>query len=233
MEKSKLRVCEFLFLALLGSAYLGCADSGTISEALQGEGYFLIRADLRACPAPGCGGFFVAQVNASETRCADNAIRSECYVAELISDTPQLLERAKQVPTAIVKGTILPKTFEGSGNLGQIKLTELWLRFSQPDSQSTGEGYYSIDRDSRDCVTPNCGGFLVSKLNASATRCADDMMRSVCYVAALTSGSAELAERANHLPTAIVNGSILPKTFEGFGNLGQISIGELWQKFKP
>jgi len=240
MEKSNLRVCEFLFLALLGSAYLGCADSGTISDALQGEGYFLIRADARACVSPSCGGVFVSQLNASATRCADDVMRSECYVAQLTSDTSRLAERAKQAPTAIVKGTILPKTFEGFGNLGQISLTGLWLPFTQSDSQldstgsiSTGEGYFSFRRDSRDCASPNCGGFFVSPLNASTTRCADEMTRSECYVAALTSGSAELAERANRVPTGIVNGKILPKTFEGFGNLGQISAAELWLQFTP
>jgi hypothetical protein len=105
------------------------------------------------------------------------------------------------------------------------------LQFTQSDSPPTGEGYFSIRRDSRLC--PNCGGFFVSKLNANTTRCVDEVMRSECYVAVLTSDSAQLAERANQVPTAIVNGRILPRTFEGFGNLGQISVAELWLQFTP
>jgi hypothetical protein len=101
------------------------------SDSLQlGEAYFSIQQDLRRCASPLCGGFYVSQLNASTTECADGLKQSMCYVAELISDNPQIAEHARQSFTAIVAGRILPKTFEGFGNLGQINVSKLWLPFT-------------------------------------------------------------------------------------------------------
>jgi hypothetical protein len=99
-------------------------------ESRQSEAYFSIRRDTRLCPSVTCGGFWVSQLNASRTQCADAVKHSECYVAQLTSENGAV--QANRIGTAIVKGRILPKTFDEIGSLGQINVTELWLRQFSP-----------------------------------------------------------------------------------------------------
>src|ERR687898_992732 len=42
--------------------------------------YYTLRADLRRCASPMCGGFFVKLVNHGRTRCADGRNLTKCYV---------------------------------------------------------------------------------------------------------------------------------------------------------
>jgi hypothetical protein len=115
---------------LFGSALLRCGGgTSSNSAALSDQAYFSIRRDLRLCPSPNCGGFWALELNQSETPCADGSRAIEpagCYVAEINSDTLGLAERTSQLGTAIVKGKILPKTFDSFGNLGQLTITEGW-----------------------------------------------------------------------------------------------------------
>jgi hypothetical protein len=119
------------FLVLLGCLLLNCGGTGTSSNSapLADQAYFAIRADRRLCPSPICGGFWVSELNQSETHCADGTVATQttgCYVAEINSDTQGLAERTRQIGTAIVKGKILPKTFASFGNLGQLSISEGW-----------------------------------------------------------------------------------------------------------
>jgi hypothetical protein len=124
-------VVLFLFSVCSGSVLLNCDATGTSfnSAPLAGQAYFAIRPDTRACAAPTCGGFWVSELNQSETRCADGNTATQttgCYVAEINSDTQGLAERTRQLSAAIVKGKILAKTFGSSGNLGELRLSEAW-----------------------------------------------------------------------------------------------------------
>jgi hypothetical protein len=48
------------------------------------------------------------------------------------------------------------------------------------------DGYYTFSRqDLRKCPWPVCGGIYVRQVNTQATRCADGVLRSDCYVAAV------------------------------------------------
>ena len=132
MSNHHFRACGLPFYTALCFLVSGCGHSNTSSDAgLSTEGtYYSIRRDPRLCPSPLCGGFFASALNAPETVCADQVLRSECYVAALNSDDPALAERARQLSTAIVKGQILPKTFESFGNLGQLTITEAWQQIT-------------------------------------------------------------------------------------------------------
>lgn len=124
-----------LCLVPLVFVLLDCGGTGTSSNSasLGDQAYFAIRPDQRACPSPTCGGFWVSELNQSETRCVDGTTASEttgCYVAEVNSDTSGLAEKTRQVGTAIVKGKILAKSFGSFGNLGQLSISEGWQPIS-------------------------------------------------------------------------------------------------------
>lgn len=48
-----------------------------------------------------------------------------------------------------------------------------------------GDGYFTLARDTRRCVSPVCGGYWVSPVNASSMRCVDGSTAARCYVGAL------------------------------------------------
>jgi hypothetical protein len=53
------------------------------------------------------------------------------------------------------------------------------------DVRTTGESYYAVRRDTRRCPWPTCGGFMVSRVGASTTRCADGTRAPQCHVPSL------------------------------------------------
>ena len=46
-------------------------------------GFYQVRADLRMCMWPYCGGYFVHLVNRGKTECAPGVFATECYVASM------------------------------------------------------------------------------------------------------------------------------------------------------
>jgi hypothetical protein len=42
---------------------------------------YVVQRDMRMCPSPLCGGYWVALANHGRTRCADGTLRARCYVA--------------------------------------------------------------------------------------------------------------------------------------------------------
>jgi uncharacterized protein DUF6748 len=86
------------------------------------------------------------------------------------------------------------------------------------DANST---FYSVRRDLRRCVSPLCGGYFVTRVNTSSTRCADGRFRRECYVAEIDwHGLAE---------GELVRGNIVAKRYERFGNLGELCVSESWK----
>ena len=61
-----------------------------------------------------------------------------------------------------------------------------------PDDEAASEsitvradGYFTAEHDARRCVSPICGGYWVSPVNASSARCVDGTVAARCYVASL------------------------------------------------
>src|SRR5258708_12342376 len=59
------------FPVLFGCVLVNCGGTATSSNSalLADQAYFAIRADGRLCPSPTCGGFWVSELNQSETHC--------------------------------------------------------------------------------------------------------------------------------------------------------------------
>jgi hypothetical protein len=82
--------------------------------------YFGVRADLRRCAAPTCGGSFIRALNSEQTTCADGSKAAECYVAELdlrafgLSDA-QTHQLVREQDRLVVVGVIRPSERHGDG----------------------------------------------------------------------------------------------------------------------
>jgi len=131
--------------------------------------YYQIRSDVRRCAAPLCGGFFVKKVNASRTRCADGALRKECYVAEVdlagltIGSDPGDALRTR-APQFLLRGTLDPVRFE-VGELGVFRTREAWLGHEGATARGT---FFRGRNNGLVCITTPCLSFTVQKLNSSA-----------------------------------------------------------------
>jgi hypothetical protein len=87
---------------------------------------------------------------------------------------------------------------------------------------------YVVRPDPRLCPSPLCGGYWVSRANHARTRCHDGLFRPRCYVAiAIDAGNRE-PFGAGLPANALVRAAIGTWTFDGFGELGAIVIGDVW-----
>nr|MDZ8061250.1 hypothetical protein [Nostoc sp. EkiNYC01] len=93
-------------------------------------------------------------------------------------------------------------------------------------------GYYTVRRDFRKCVSPICGGYFIKQVNLKATPCVDGVFRSECYVSAIDWSSLkvsayELAKIQNDDGSRVIlRGNIVPVTFPGFGEFGNLRVKE-------
>jgi hypothetical protein len=147
----------------------GSADAiDSVAQDLQttSESYFSLRADVRRCAAPRCGGFFVQRVNLPTTPCADGRRRSECYVAELdlaalgLSEEQETLLRA-DAARFLLRGAIEPLT-GGSPELGRLQVSEAW----RGEAESPVRGVFVRARNEGIvCITFPCLSFSGETLN--------------------------------------------------------------------
>ena len=75
------------FNSLIVTLLIGFSCSVNAAEICTPIGasyyYTVTHEDMRLCPSPMCGGYFVKQVNSLKTLCADGVWREECHVAGL------------------------------------------------------------------------------------------------------------------------------------------------------
>lgn len=88
-----------------------------------------------------------------------------------------------------------------------------------------GDGYFTLARDTRRCVSPICGGYWVSPVNASSLRCVDGATADRCYVGALD--LAALGIGATSLDGAVVyRGRIAAASGNAYG---RFVASEAWR----
>ncbi len=103
-------------------------------------------------------------------------------------------------------------------------------------SMESAPTFFRIRRDFRRCVSPVCGGFFVKSVNQRLTHCAGGEDRAECYVAEADWSQLGLSGRALSAflqevdsGRTVVRGSVQPKQYGGFGNLGLFAATEGWR----
>lgn len=144
------------------------ADDQESIEAVPGRltttaTFYTVRADLRRCMSPMCGGYFVKRVNEPLTRCANDRYQAECYVAEIDWNGQPELDSG----LAILRGELSSRRYSRVGTFGVLRVEESWQAVN--NNRPTGAFYLVRDRGVR-CIAYPCPMYHEMKLNSSLSR---------------------------------------------------------------
>jgi hypothetical protein len=162
-------VCTLLASCGAGPANAGSSTELTAENNPTSSKYYTIRPDVRRCAAPGCGGYFVKQVNQARTTCADGQVAEECYVAELDRKSLGLSEEGEAIlraqPTEfLLRGELAQKSFPAADTFGVLRLEEAWRGHTGVTARGA---YYRVKSSGIVCITYPCPSFKAEKLNTS------------------------------------------------------------------
>ena len=124
--------------------------------------FYSFRRDLRRCASPLCGGYFIRLVNQSRTRCANNRLERECYVATIEWEGQTEPDNDR----ALLRGS-MHRRGDRNGRFGVLRVSEVWHAASS--NESGGTFYRVRDRGIR-CITHPCETHHEATLNSSAQR---------------------------------------------------------------
>jgi hypothetical protein len=122
------------------------------------KGYYTARQDFRKCISPICGGIFIKSVNDPLTTCPDGSRRDECYIGtanwkELGFDPFHTSEDIYPTTPILMKGTVIPRVYEGFGILGEFIATEA----HRPTTNNPPEGTFAaLINNGTVCITSPC-----------------------------------------------------------------------------
>jgi hypothetical protein len=129
----------------------------------------------------------VKRLNQARTTCPDRVARAECYVPEFDATavTTDANVRSYVVGrlssgSAIVRGTLDAKTYAGFGNLGVLRITQVWD--AATGGPAIGIAYLVQDSGIRCPGTP-CASFHIANLNTTASRNITDLNLKIPNVA--------------------------------------------------
>jgi hypothetical protein len=99
---------------------------------------------------------------------------------------------------------------------------------------AAGYTYYAITADLRKCASPYCGGYFVSRVNRTSTRCKDGSYHAACYTPTLDWTRTQLDETLQQKLVDAANQTdgtyALVRGYFSAGptSLGQFSVDEAW-----
>ncbi|MDZ8139686.1 MAG: hypothetical protein RM049_31090 [Nostoc sp. DedQUE04] len=122
-------------------------------------GYYTVRRDFRRCASPICGGYFIKLVNLKATPCLDGVFRSECYVSAIdwnsLKVPPYELIKIQNDDGSrvILRGNILPVTFPGFGEFGNLRVKEAFYAATNAPAKGT---FVALKDNGIRCITTPC-----------------------------------------------------------------------------
>ena len=142
--------------------------------------FFALKADLRRCAAPLCGGDFLERLNRTSTVCHDGHSAASCYTPELdFSESglkaeviDQLRAKANEGAMgegvkAIVRGRFAPKgTGKIGAELGRFIVTEAYVAQS---GAATDGVFVRVKDNGVRCIAAPCPSIGEAALNTSRT----------------------------------------------------------------
>src|SRR6185369_2890631 len=138
-------------------------DSPVVDSLASTSTYYTIRADMRRCASPMCGGYFVRRVNQNLTRCANGKSQKECYVASIDWNGQAEIDPRQ----ALLRGSLITRG-DRRGKYGILKVLESWKAAGSGNNE-TGTFFRVRDRGLR-CIAAPCPTHHEAKLNHTASR---------------------------------------------------------------
>jgi hypothetical protein len=180
----------FTLSALAFGALAGCAaaadpadpqanDDQAFEAVTASPAYFAIRADLRKCASPTCGGWFVSRLNRQTTTCVDGTVATSCYTPVLDwsatgltpeQQAPMLDACSRGAATssvyAVVRGQFARTNDTPRPELGRLLVLEAWV--AEGDPVSDGAFVKTQDNGVR-CFAAPCPSISEVTLNTPIT----------------------------------------------------------------
>lgn len=175
-----------IVLALAGLAATG---SGARTPP-SGTAMFTAQADMRLCPSPLCGGYWVALANGVRTLCGDGERQTRCYVSRLVDRTGKPLAGA--LPSdSLVRGAIVRGPSVGTQQLDQFLARAV---YAPAGTATVGGGYYRVFDTGIVCIRAPCFSFRAQAVNGSSkvTTSSIDLEASGASAAEITRAQAAL-----------------------------------------
>jgi hypothetical protein len=171
MTRTSVWITILLLLALPIS--LAASDS-VVADVNDGNYFMWTRDDMRMCPAPECGGFFVKALNRTWTLCADGSKAADCQVLKLdfsllaMSEKEQAaFQQAFTEGLGIIKGKLL-ETQQNGILLPILEISEAWL--AQAGKEPRAAGYLRVHDTGIQCFTTPCLSVDESLINLPGGR---------------------------------------------------------------
>ena len=152
-------------LVAIALAAAGIAASGAGGRTPQGgTAMFTAQADMRLCPSPLCGGYWVALANGVRTLCGDGQRQARCYVSRVVGRTGTPL--AHDLPS----GSLLRGAIERGERVGTRQLDQLMVRavYAPAGTAAVGGGYYRVFDTGIVCIRAPCFSFGAQQVNGSS-----------------------------------------------------------------
>jgi hypothetical protein len=166
----RIAVVAAVSTAVAAFAAIGLPPGGGRPAA---SGYFSVQPDLRLCPAPTCGGFFVSMLNQARVSCPGRGRAEMCQVASIDWSKLALgpaatteLENAVLAGRGVVRGDLVAGRGSGSP-LGQLVVREGWLAASARQPRG---GFFSVVSNGVVCVTTPCFNLRKTLLNTTSRK---------------------------------------------------------------
>lgn len=141
---------------------LGGAPTAASGTAAVGSSFYVVRPDLRLCPSPLCGGYWVGLANHARATCHDGALRPRCYVARIVDDRHPV---GVDVPAgSLVRADIELSKDEGFGELGVLVVAGV---FSPAGTTAVGGSFFRLVDTGIRCIRAPCFSFRAAQLNQS------------------------------------------------------------------
>lgn len=181
---------------VMGAAIVGAlvlAAAATSAPTASPGTIFRVRPDLRMCPSPTCGGFWVSRANRTMT-CADGKARAWCHVLE--AKLPGLAT-VRRDETILARGHISTIGASPAGAVERFVATQVW----RPATRATAIGaVYLVSDNGIRCVRAPCPSLRVLTVNTTRAVNAADLDLT---------GAAASPSLERKAQTAIMNGGLL------------------------
>ena len=141
-------------------------DPGSAGAAAGPYAYYSLTPDLRLCPSPACGGWWLESVNQTTTTCFDGTQRPACYVASVDFD---VLEASPTFGSGsdslIVRGQIEAYVGPVTGDFGRLVAESAWKRVTLDPGQGD---FYRVRDLGIVCITHPCYSLEARRLNQTS-----------------------------------------------------------------